>query len=93
MAWRTVQKDGAIEIYGSLFYYRGEPPYTVGPGTRLWVVDGDQMDRIHVWVDQKRHEFRGIWGCQTVWDEANLFHRPEPTYVTRSRQKKTGETT
>lgn len=94
MAWRTVQKDGAIAIYGSLFTNRrensatGTIEYRLAPGTKVWVEDGFKSEQVQVWNDKTHHTFLGTWNCRTVWDKEHEFYRPEKKAETRLRHLK-----
>jgi hypothetical protein len=90
MAWRTVQKDGAIEIYGSLFYRIGSrdaPERSFPVGEKVWVQDGDHTNEIVVFA-QRYDGYIGHGECAQVEDPTYGIRVPERAALTRLRQKR-----
>jgi hypothetical protein len=87
MAWRNVKKDGAIQIYGSLFYRRGDSTLPFPPGHRVWVEDGFDDNQIQVFA--KRYDgFLGYGECAHVFDKKYGIYVPETRAQTRLRQSR-----
>jgi hypothetical protein len=89
MPWRTVTKDGAINIFGSLFYLRGglENRRSFPVGAKVWVEEGFETNEIQVWKTRHR-DFMGFGSCPNVWDEKVGIYRAETRQETRLRQRR-----